>query len=122
MRLPAVYSIVVGSLIAIQWVRTLVADRVPNPDEAYSGRGRLELGFHWVAEAITATGLIASGASVLGQAGWSAWLFPLSLGMLIYTLINSSGYFAQRREFPVVAMFGILLAGAVFSLIVSLSV
>ena len=36
----------------------------------------------------------------------------VALGMLLYTVIVSPGYFAQRGEWPLVAMFGVLLLSA----------
>ena len=120
MRFPAIYAVVVGSLIAAQWTRTLFARQLPKHDEAFSVRGALELAFHWFAEAITAALLLASGAGLLCGAEWPTWLFPLSLGMLLYTLINSPGFFAQRRNWRMVGFFGLLLAGTVAALVLFL--
>ncbi len=36
--------------------------------------------------------------------------------MLLYTVIVSPGYFAQKREWPMVGMFAVLLALALVSL------
>jgi len=120
MTFPAAYALAVGLLMAIQWGRTLVSGGLPPPDEMYSGRGRSELAFHWIAEAITAGSLLVSGTGLLAQAGWSSWLYPLSLGALMYTLINSPGYFAQRGEWRMIVVFGLLFAGAVAALVVFL--
>ncbi len=121
MLFPAVYALAVGLLMLLQWTWTLVARRIPEPDEPYSGRGKRELTFHCIAEAISAVALIVSGFSLLCNAAWSAWWFPLSLGMLLYTLINSPGYFAERREWKIVTGFGLLLAGAIGALAAFLS-
>ena len=43
--------------------------------------------------------MAGSGAKALVAAG---------LGMLLYTVIVSPGYFLARREFPAVGMFGVL--------------
>ncbi|MBN1859418.1 hypothetical protein JW848_09465 [Candidatus Bipolaricaulota bacterium] len=117
MAFPAVYALTIGLLMAVQWARTLVANAVPDQGEAFSGRGSLEMAFHWAAEAITAALLLASGAGLLCEAEWAAWLLPLSLGMLLYTVINSPGFFAQRREWRMVVVFGLILAGAVAALV-----
>ena len=116
MLFPAVYALAVGLLMLLQWVWTFAAGRIPDPDEPYSGRGKRELTFHFVAEAFSAVALLVSGASILCNAVWSSWLFPMSVGMLLYTLINSPGYFAERREWKIVAGFGLLLAGAIGAL------
>ena len=121
MLFPAVYALAVGLLMLLQWTRTLISGQIPDPDEPYSGRGKRELAFHWVAEAISAAALVVSGIALLCNAPWSAWWFPLSLGMLLYTLINSPGYFAERGEWRIVGAFGVLFAGAMAALVTFLS-
>ena len=52
--------------------------------------------------------LIAGGAGVfVGPAAfWSIVLSALGLGMLVYTLIVSSGYYVERQNTPAVFIFG----------------
>jgi len=38
------------------------------------------------------------------------------MGMLLYAVINSSGYFAEKRKWPMVGMFAVLLILALVSL------
>ncbi len=45
----------------------------------------------------TAAILAASGIGLLAGSAWAAMLFPVALGMLIYTVIVSVGYFAEKR-------------------------
>jgi len=40
------------------------------------------------------------------------------MGLLLYTIIVSSGYFAQKRVWPIVGMFAVLLALTAISLVV----
>jgi hypothetical protein len=40
------------------------------------------------------------------------------MGMLLYTIIVSSGYFAQKRVWPIVIMFAALLVLTSLSLVV----
>jgi hypothetical protein len=42
---------------------------------------------------------------------------PRRAGMLLYTIIVSSGYFVQKRVWPIVGMFAVLLILTVISLI-----
>jgi hypothetical protein len=49
-----------------------------------------------------------------------AWV-AADLGMLLYTVIVSPGYFLARREFLAVGMFGVLAALTVAALAVALT-
>ena len=108
----SVYSLTVGLLMLVQWTIILIRRQVPAKDEGISGRGKREMLFHWAAESITAIALICSGISML--LGWQGarTLYMLATGMLIYTVINSSGWFAEQREWPMVGVFAVLLIGA----------
>ena len=63
----------------------------------------------WVAEGTTAAALIAAGLGLM--LGWSGApkLYLISIGALIYTVINSAGFFAQRKQWAMVALFAVLL-------------
>ncbi|HXZ73600.1 MAG TPA: hypothetical protein VEH31_22380 [Streptosporangiaceae bacterium] len=50
----------------------------------------------------------------------NAWV-AAGLGMLLYTVIVSPGYFPARRELPAVGMFGVLAALTVSALAVTLT-
>ena len=121
MTFAAIYAIAVGALMILQWTITVVRGRVAGPEAGLSGRGRVEMGFHLVAEFSTALLLIASGAGLLSEKDWGHPLFLVAVGMLIYTVLNSPGFFAQQRKWPLVAMFGVLLGLAVLSLLFALS-
>jgi hypothetical protein len=117
MTLAAIFAIIVGTLMVVQWTLTILRRDVRGPEAGYAaGRGPVEMGFHWAAEFATAMALMAGGLGLL--AGW-AWAFPVYLvatGMLIYTVINSPGYFAEQRQWAPVAMFGLILVVALVSL------
>ena len=103
MLFAALYALVVGTLMLIVWIALLVTGQVPDlPAQLPS------LIFHWVAELLTAVALILAGAGVLRKRTWHMWGYPLAMGMLVYTLINRPGYYAQRGEWAMVGMFGVL--------------
>lgn len=100
----AVYAILVGVFMIGFW-GTLVA------------RGKAELKerpwdmrYHLTAEFATAALLILSGAGSLLGLGDLALGAPLAFGMLLYTVINSPGFYAGRGNWPMVAMFTVLTA------------
>jgi hypothetical protein len=69
------------------------------------------------AEFLTALSLGLGGAGLL--LGWEAslWLFPMAIGMLIYTALISPGYFAQKGQWGFVWMFAFVIILALVSLV-----
>ncbi len=111
MKFASGYAIVVGALMLIVWAFLLVAGEVHDIQTQF-----LALVFHWAAELITALALIASGLALWKSKRWAAWGYPLAMGMLIYSLINSPGFYAQAQEWEMVGMFAALLVLAVAAL------
>jgi hypothetical protein len=110
MLFPAIFAMSVGALMIAQWAVTLVRSPVAGPDQdPISGRGTTEMAFHWVAEGATAAALITAGFGLL--LGWNGApkLYLVSIGALIYTVINSPGFFAQRKQWAMVTLFAVLL-------------
>ena len=112
MNFPALYAIVVGLLILGQWAFFLITRQVPELKTE-----RVRVLFHIADEFLTAAVLIASGVGLLMQQSWATASYPVALGMLLYTIIVSSGYFAQKRVWPIVGMFAALLILTAMSLI-----
>ena len=78
-----------------------------------------ELALHLAAEFVTAALLIASGSAWLVTGSGVNALVAAALGMLLYTVIVSPGYFPAGRDLPVVGMFGVLAAPTVTALAVA---
>ena len=76
-----------------------------------------EITFHLIAEFSTAVLLIISGIGLLLRSGWTRTLSPISLGMLLYTVINSAGFYAHQNNLPMVAMFLVLIILTVVAII-----
>lgn len=64
-----------------------------------------------------AIALILGGVALLAQSLVGIPLTLLALGMLLYTVINSPGYFAQEGQWSLVVMFGILTILSLASII-----
>ncbi|MFP4345070.1 MAG: hypothetical protein ACLFU8_10285 [Anaerolineales bacterium] len=56
----------------------------------------LAIAFHLAAELATAVALLFAGVGLLRRARWATSVTRLALGMLLYTVINSAGYFAEQ--------------------------
>ncbi len=106
--LVAVYSIIVGMFMFGFW-GFLVATKQAELDER-----PWDMRLHIIAESGTALLLILSGSGMLLGLASLTVLAPVALGMLLYTVVNSPGFYAGRRNRPMVAMFAVLtvLTGA----------
>jgi hypothetical protein len=109
MKFSAWYGIIVGFIMIAQWIFFLATGSVP---ELQSEPWRIAL--HLAAEFTTALMLIVSGIASLESIAWGKKVLLVGPGMVIYSEIVSPGYFAQLGQWALVAMFAILLFGAVF--------
>ena len=112
-RASAYFTIFVGVLMMGMWTMLVFTGQVP-----YLDTPQVEIKLHIFTEVLTAGALILGGLSVLR--GWTRLnrLHYVSQGMLIYAIINSSGYYIDLGETAMAAMFGVLLMGTIASLLV----
>jgi hypothetical protein len=106
------YAIAVGVAMIGWWAVEVLGGALRRPD-----RSPGEIGLHVAAEVLTAVGLVAGGVLVLADETASVLL--VALGMLLYTVIQSPGYFVARREWAMVVMFAVLAATAVAAIVVA---
>jgi len=105
------YGIVVGLMMVMMWVFFLASGQVPELETE-----PLSIYFHLVAEFATAVLLFVAGIGLLKNCQRAKKTFLVAAGMLVYTVINSPGYYAQRSEWAFVVMFGIILIVAIASI------
>lgn len=110
MRTVAWFQVGAGAAMLLLWGLLLGTAQVPEVSA-----GQIDIWFHLGAEVVTAALLLAAGAGLLRarrrgpDVSWRAGsLSALAFGALLYTTINSGGYYAQLGEWPAVATFGIL--------------
>ena len=71
------------------------------------------IGFHISAETTMGILSLLSGIFLLIGLSWAPYFFVLAMGLVIYAVINSAGYYGQRKQWPFVIMFGIILIASV---------
>ena len=69
----------------------------------------VEIKFHITAEMIMGILSLTSGIFLLMGLTWAPNFFILAQGLVIYAVINAAGYYGQRKQWPFVIMFGIIL-------------
>lgn len=114
MSFVAWFEILVGVLIAGLWLTLFATRQIPE-----IAAGHRDIWFHIVAELLTAILLVGAGAALLRSDSDTARLAAaVAAGALLYTTVNSPGYYADRRQWPVVGMFVALAAATVVVIVV----
>ncbi len=107
----SVYSLIVGLFMIIFWAALIVTNQILPEEIPWA------ISFHLAGEFATAVLLIVSAVGLLQSKKWARILSPFALGMLLYTVIVSPGYYAQQGNFSMVLMFIILIALTIAALI-----
>ncbi len=111
-KTAAIYSILVGLSIILMWIMFYVTGSIP---ELESEPARIVM--HITAEFITAIALITCGWGLLTLKKWGYQLYLPATGALIYTLVQSPGYFLHTGETALVLMFAVMLLATLLLLI-----
>jgi hypothetical protein len=112
MKFVKVSSAIIGFLMIAQWVFFIASGNVPEFKTT-----PISIGFHISIEIITALILIYA-ALISRKRVVRQSLLLYGQGMLGYTVINSSGYFAQSGQWVFLLMFAILLGVSIYNAIV----
>jgi hypothetical protein len=111
-RTAALYSILVGLAIIVTWIMLLSTGQVPELETA-----PLDITFHIIAEFITAGVLLAGGIGLILSRTWAFNIYLLSMGMLIYAVINAAGYYVQQGNIAMIAVFIIVIIISIILLV-----
>ncbi len=107
-RLAAVYAIFMGISMIGLWAMFYFNGQIPELKTK-----PIEIGLHLLAELTTAILLMVSGIGMLTEKGWAYSIYMFATGMLVYTMIQSPGYFLQSGDIPIVIMFGVFIILAI---------
>jgi hypothetical protein len=113
MTLPAIFAILVGVGMVAQWATSFATRQIPELQTE-----PFRIWFHIAGEMVTAVSLITAGVGLLISQPWGPALYLVATGMLIYTVIVSPGYFAQKGQWIWVLIFAVLLVLATASALI----
>ena len=99
----AIYSIIVGIAMLGIWTAQLLTGQAPELQTA-----PVEIALAITADWLTAFMLLISGIGLLFRRDWAFKLYLFSLGMLVYSVVISAGYFGQLANLIFVALFAVL--------------
>jgi hypothetical protein len=111
-KFAAIYAIIVGSGMIAQWVLSYVTHQIPELKTE-----PVRIGFHILAEMLTASMLMMSGVGLLSSEDWGKNIFLIAMGMLFYTCVVSPGYFAQKGQWGWLGMFAVLILLGIVSIL-----
>jgi len=117
MNFTAYYSIFIGIMVIIQWVFFILTGNVPELTTAF-----WEIIFHILVEFLTAFMLLITGWKILKKSKNAIQGNLVAQGMLIYSVINSSGYFAKLGQWIFILMFLVILILSMVSVLKLLNV
>lgn len=103
-KIVDIYSICLGGSIIGLWTVLLISGNVP---ELITDP--IAISFHLLAEASMGILLIISGIALKKKKNWGKLLFILANGFVMYSVINSSGYYGGKGEWAMVIMFALIL-------------
>lgn len=109
--LVAFYSILIGIFMIGFWSYAVISDIIPAEEKPWA------ITFHLFSEFSTSILLIVSGAGLWFNMDWGKYLSLLALGMLLYIVIYSPGYYLQKNNLPMAIMFIILVVLTVAAII-----
>lgn len=111
MKFAAIYAILVGAGMIVQWTMSYLGKQIPE-----LGTEPFRIWFHIAAEMVTAICLLVSGLSLLTATSWGIHLYLISMGMLFYTSIVSPGYFVQQGKWGWLLMFSAIIILGIVSI------
>ena len=115
MFFPAVFAILVGIGMIVQWMLSYVNKQIP---ELRTEPIRIK--FHITAEMLTAASLLVAGIGLLLSVSWAINLYLIAAGMLFYTSVVSPGYFAQQGQWGWLIMFSAIIILGIMSIFILL--
>ncbi len=99
LQLVSVCAIIMGVFMIGFWSMLLLANQVREEEKPYA------ISFHLAGEFGTAVLLIVGDTGLWFGVVWAKILASFALGMLLYTVIVSPGYYAQLKNLPMVGIF-----------------
>ncbi len=99
-RSLAIFSFLMGLTMIGWWSLLLATGQMPE-----LAATPLTAVLHLTAEFLTALSLLLGGIGILKSSWWARSVSNFSLGMLLYAVVQASGYSADHRQIGVVFVF-----------------
>jgi hypothetical protein len=110
-NIAAIYSIIIGIAMIGMWLFLITSNQVPEINTE-----PIRISYHLIGEFLTAILLLIGGFGLFTKRGWGFHVFLISMGMLLYTVIVSAGYYGQKNDMIMVGMFTVFQILTVLSI------
>lgn len=100
LKLIGGYSVFLGLSVIVMWIQIIMNESIPE--------GKTEMSFHLFSEFLMALLCLLSGFLLIKQKPKGQITNATAHAMVIYSLINAMGYYAERNEKSMVVLFIIL--------------
>ena len=111
-RTAAIYSIIVGFAMIGIWVMLLATGQDP---ELQTELQTIPIAIRMAitADFLTAAVLLIGGFGLIANRDWAVKVFLLSMGFLLYSVVNAAGLYGQRGDLAFISMFSVIFVLAV---------
>ena len=113
--ISGIYAILVGIGVLGLWTMLYLTNQIPEIKTE-----SVAIGFHITAEITMGILSLLSGIFLLIDLSWARYLFILAMGLVVYAVINSAGYYGQKKQWSFVIMFGIILIVSIILVILNI--
>jgi len=113
-NIAAIYSMIIGISMIGMWTILFITSSIPEISTE-----PIRIGMHIFAEATTGVILILGAFGLLRNKKWGFNMYLISMGLLLYTLLASPGYYAEKGDMMFVGMFLIILILTIIFVIIS---
>ena len=113
--ISGIFAIIIGIGIIGLWTMLLLTKQIPELKTE-----PVAIAFHISAEMTMGILCLVSGIFLLIGFSWAPYFFILAMGLVIYAVVNSAGYYGQKKQWSFVIMFGVILIASVSLVILNL--
>ncbi|NVM46432.1 MAG: hypothetical protein HWN79_16095 [Candidatus Lokiarchaeota archaeon] len=113
--ISGIFAIIIGIGIIGLWTMLLLTKQIPELKTE-----PVAIAFHISAEMTMGILCLVSGIFLLIGLTWAPYFFILAMGLIIYAVVNSAGYYGQKKQWSFVIMFGVILIASVSLVILNL--
>ncbi len=113
--ISGIYAIIIGIGIIGLWTMLYLTKQIPELKSE-----PIAIRFHLTAEITMGILSLISGILLLIGIAWAPYVFITSMGLVIYAVINSAGYYAQKKQWPFLVMFGFILIASTILVILNI--
>jgi len=113
--ISGIYAIIIGIGIIYLWIMLYRTKQIPELKTE-----PVAIKFHLIAEITMGALCLISGILLLIGVIWASYFFIMAMGLVVYAVINSAGYYGQQKQWSFVIMFGMILIVSVILIILNI--